>query len=337
MAKIVLGLWATHGPTLSTTPEQWLMRLPADHKNKRLFYRGTPYDFEGLTKLRADENLAEKCTLEERTKRHAACQVAIEKLATTFEEVAPDATIIFGNDQRELFLETVMPAFTVYHGDTYYGEPPTPEQEQKAPPGIKEAEWGCKPPVYTDYPGMPELGKMAIKELMDAEFDVAQSTEVPRHEGHWSSGISHAFGFILIRIMKQNVTPVLPLITNTFFPPNQPTAKRCFNFGRTVARAIKAWEPDKRVAVVGSGGMSHFVIDEDFDAKFMAAIQARDVDYLTSIDESYFQSGTSELKNWISAAGALFETELSGEIIDYQSCYRSEAGTGTANGFISWT
>ena len=47
--------------------------------------------------------------------------------------------------------------------------------------------------------------------------------------------------------------------------------------------------------------------------------------------------GTSELRNWISAAGALFDTGLSGDIIDYQPCYRSEAGTGTAQGFVAWT
>ena len=48
-------------------------------------------------------------------------------------------------------------------------------------------------------------------------------------------------------------------------------------------------------------------------------------------------SGTSELRNWISAAGALFETTLAGDVIDYQTRYRSEAGTGTAQGFVAWT
>ena len=42
------------------------------------------------------------------------------------------------------------------------------------------------------------------------------------------------------------------------------------------------------------------------------------------------------LKNWIAAAGALFETDLAGDVVEYQPCYRSEAGTGTANGFVYW-
>ena len=32
----------------------------------------------------------------------------------------------------------------------------------------------------------------------------------------------------------------------------------------------------------------------------------------------------------------MFETSLQGEMIDYVPCYRSEAGTGTANGFVCW-
>jgi len=137
--------------------------------------------------------------------------------------------------------------------------------------------------------------------------------------------------------MRDQVIPHVPLISNTFFPPNQPTARRCFQFGRSVGRAIRAWESDARVAVIGSGGMSHFVIDEDFDRKIFDALASRDENTLCSIGEAWFQAGTSELKNWIAAAGVLFETRLHGSVVDYQPCYRSEAGTGTANGFVYWS
>jgi hypothetical protein len=59
------------------------------------------------------------------------------------------------------------------------------------------------------------------------------------------------------------------------------------------------------VAVFASGGMSHFVIDEEFDRKFVGALKSRDKDYLTSIPLKDLQSGTSELKSWISLAGLL--------------------------------
>ena len=51
--------------------------------------------------------------------------------------------------------------------------------------------------------------------------------------------------------------------------------------------------------------MSHFVIDEELDRTFVAALKKRDKEYLTSIPLKVLQSGTSELKSWISLAGAL--------------------------------
>ncbi len=336
MADIVLGMWATHGPTLSTTPEEWLLRLPADHARKNHPFRGGVYDFPGLVALRKDEGLAAQASLEERTRRSAACRAAIEVMADAFEAAAPDVAIIFGNDQNELFLDDVMPALTVFDGPTIWNEPASEEQAAKMAPGIHAAEWGHNPPVRTDYPGHPELGGRIIKAAMAQDFDVARSHRLPENPGHWSSGIGHAFGFIYRQIMRDKVVPNVPLITNTFFPPNQPTARRCFAFGQLVGRVIREWDSDARVAIIGSGGMSHFVIDEDFDRMIIDAIARRDGDALCAIDESCFQSGTSELKNWIAAAGALFETDLSGGLVDYQPCYRSEAGTGTANGFIKW-
>jgi OH-DDVA oxygenase/3-O-methylgallate 3,4-dioxygenase len=83
--------------------------------------------------------------------------------------------------------------------------------------------------------------------------------------------------------------------------------------------------------------MSHFVINEDFDRELIGAIQSRDAAYVKSISPMLMKDGTSELLNWISASGCLFDTSLSGELIDYVPCYRSEAGSGTAQGFIAWT
>jgi OH-DDVA oxygenase len=84
--------------------------------------------------------------------------------------------------------------------------------------------------------------------------------------------------------------------------------------------------------------MTHFTINEDFDRALIAAIEKRDEGFMRSVDPAYMKDGTSELLNWISAAGCLFQTTgLSGGLIDYVPCYRSEAGTGTAQGFITWT
>jgi OH-DDVA oxygenase/3-O-methylgallate 3,4-dioxygenase len=78
------------------------------------------------------------------------------------------------------------------------------------------------------------------------------------------------------------------------------------------------------------------VIDEAFDRKFVDALQRKDKSYLTSIPLKDLQSGTSELKSWISLAGAMENIDTKMHEIDYVPCYRSPAGTGTANGFYWW-
>jgi len=128
----------------------------------------------------------------------------------------------------------------------------------------------------------------------------------------------------------------VPIIQNTFFPPNQPSARRAYQFGRAVKRAIDSWQSDKTVAVFGSGGMSHFVIDEEFDRAFVDALRRKDRDHLMSIPLVDLQSGTSELKSWVTLAGVLEDADSRMHELDYVPCYRSTAGTGTANGFYWW-
>jgi OH-DDVA oxygenase len=336
MAEVVLGVWTTHGPTLSTTPEQWLLRLPADKQRPDHPFRGKKYDFPSLVELRRAENLASKATLEERTRRAKDCRSAIDRVADIYEASRADVAVIFGNDQHEVFLDDLIPALTVFNGATLWNEPSSEAQAARSPPGIHVSEWGHKPPQYTEYPGHPELANLILNQAMADGFDIARSSKLPEHPGNWHSGIGHAFGFIYRQIMRDKPVANVPLFANTFFPPNQPSARRCFAFGQSVGRAIRALNPDLRVAVFGSGGMSHFVIDENFDRMLIDALQARDAERLCSIGEEYFQSGTSELKNWIGAAGCLFDTDLTGDLVDYVPCYRSEAGTGTANGWIAW-
>jgi len=338
MAEVVLGMWTTHGPTLSTTPDEWLLRLPADHANKAHPFRGGTYDFDTLVELRRGEDLAFKSSSAERVRRHALCRAAVDRMAEIYAAAKPDVAIIFGNDQNELFRKDAMvPAFTIFNGDTIWNEPASLAQAAMHPPGIHAAEWGHKPAQYTQYPGHPELANAMLRHLTQSGFDINRASELPRHDNHWHSGIGHAFGFIYRQIMRDVVIPNVPIIANTFFPPNQPTAKRMFQLGQAIGEVVRSWHSDLRVAVFGSGGMSHFVVDEQLDHEFIDAISKRDAEYLSNIEEKTLQSGASELKNWIGAAGLLFGTQLQGGLVDYIPCYRSEAGTGTANGFVAWT
>jgi len=336
MAEIVLGIWTTHGPQLSTTPEQWMLRVPADRKRKHWF-KGKEYSFEELTELRRNENLAEKSSLEARTRNHAACQAAIAKVAAIWREVNPDVCVVFGNDQRELVLPEMQPAYTIFHGETFWNGPLPKERAATLPPGIGEAEWANRTHDRAEYRGLPDLAQQLLERGLDSGWDFAASSAWPDHPSpHHHVGTPHAFAYLLRRVMEDRAVPMLPIITNTFFPPNQPRPWRCFELGRLVHGVLTEWKKDVRVAVFGSGGMSHFVINEEFDQALFQAIQNRDAGYLRAINPNLMKDGTSELLNWISASGCLFQTKLSGERIDYVPCYRTEAGTGTAQGFVVW-
>src|SRR5213080_3906921 len=115
MAEIVLGIGASHGPLLSTPPEQWNLRAKADRENKSHWFRGRTYDYESLLKARAP-GFAPEVTVETRRERHAQCRRAMDVLGRKFNEVSPEAVVIVGNDQREFFNPGLTPAITVYRG-----------------------------------------------------------------------------------------------------------------------------------------------------------------------------------------------------------------------------
>jgi 3-O-methylgallate 3,4-dioxygenase len=78
--------------------------------------------------------------------------------------------------------------------------------------------------------------------------------------------------------MRDNPCPSVMVTVNTFYPPNQPRARRCFDFGQSILKAIRAWDSDQRVALIASGGLTHFVIDEEVDRTFLAALENNDLD-----------------------------------------------------------
>jgi hypothetical protein len=91
------------------------------------------------------------------------------------------------------------------------------------------------------------------------------------------------------------------------------------------------------VALIASGGLTHFAIDEELDRKVLAAMQAGDLAALERIPEEMFRSpGTGEIKNWLPLAAATVELGMKMNLIDYVPCYRSPAGTGTAMAFAYW-
>jgi hypothetical protein len=285
--------------------------------------------------LRRGENLAAQITPEVSRARHERCQNALRRLADLFYEHRPDVAVVIGNDQMEVFTGDHVPALAMFWGDYVEGHPRTPEFLAKLNRAVARAEADRTPPVYTQYPCLPGLGKHMIESAIGEGFDVAQLRRLTVGEIGVNSA-PHAYGFVYRRIMRDKVVPHVPVFVNTFYPPNQPPVARCFAFGRSLARAVASWPDDWSVAVIASGGLTHFVVDEELDTCILDGIKKADVAALSRIPESMFQSGTSEIKNWIVAAGVMAEAALSMNLLDYVPCYRSEAGTGSAMGFAQW-
>jgi len=320
---------------LSVPREIWSERVIADRANPQHFYRGKTYTFDELVALRKKESLSAQIAPAVCRERHARCQQAIRRLADIFDTNRPDIAVVIGNDQMEVFTRDHVPAFAVFWGEFAEGIPRTPEFLATLQPGIAAAEADRTPSEYTRYPTLPDLGRYMIECAIHDGFDVAQLTRLTTGE-IGSNAVPHAWGFVYRRIMRDKVVPHVPVFVNTFYPPNQPRVTRCFEFGRSMARAISSWPANKTVAVIGSGGLTHWVLDEDLDRFVLDALKNGDVGMLSSISEGVFQAGTSEIKNWITVAGIMAETRLKMDIVDYVPCYRSEAGTGNAMAFAYW-
>lgn len=334
MARIAFGIGSSHGPMLSTPPDMWHLRAGADRNNSRHFFRGKAHDFPALLAARQPGFIAE-ITVAERTKRYDACQRALDALAARFKEMRPDVVVIVGNDQRELFRDDNTPAFMVYTGGKIENIPLTEEQKSKLPAGIAVAEEGHCPPGGAVYSGAPNLALHLVNSLMDQEFDVSEASHLPKPEGH-EHGIPHAFGFLYRRIMADNPPPSVPLFVNAGVPHNVPRIRRCLRFGHALTKAIEGWKEDARVAVFASGGLTHFVVDEELDRRVLKGMQDRDEKALETIPEELLLGNTCEIRNWLAVSASMNAAAKKMTLIDYVACYRTEAGTGSAMGFVLW-
>jgi hypothetical protein len=165
---------------------------------------------------------------------------------------------------------------------------------------------------------------------IDGELDVVRVTE-PNNQG-----LPHGYAFVVKRLFSNRPRPIVPIFENTCYPPNQPTPKRSFQFGQEIGRAIESWDSETRVAVIASGGLSHFVVDEELDWSVLNALRDKDAERLMSVPRERLYSAASETQNWIALGGALQNTDLNFELVEYVPVYRTPAGTGGGWGFARW-
>ena len=88
------------------------------------------------------------------------------------------------------------------------------------------------------------------------------------------------------------------------------------------------------MGVLATGGLSHFVIDENLDRGVIKALEEKDHEHLPTLPTELLNAGNSEIRNWITTAAMVQDKDM--KLIDYVPCYRSEASTGCAMAFAYW-
>ena len=145
----------------------------------------------------------------------------------------PDVCIVVYNDHASCFSLALTPTFALGVAESYQ-----PHDEGYGPRPV---------PVVQ---GAPELSWHLAESLILDEFDITIVSEMTVDHG-LTVPLSVLFG-------QPESWPcqVIPLCVNVIqYPP--PTGRRCLKLGQAIRKAIEAYPVDVRVAVIGTGGLSH--------------------------------------------------------------------------------
>ena len=328
MARLVAAFGSSHSIMLVSQREDWQHGFRVvDPKNPHYYDKAGNHVTYGDLLERAPADAEAMVTPERMGERYDQSEAAMDELRERIRAAKLDVLIVVGDDQTELFRTTNNPAFAIYYGETIRNakRETSPNESWYARARTMRQE----PDADVHYPVMSEMARWMIRELCERDFDIAAMDGLERgqYEGH-------AFSFIHRRYLQGLELPVIPVIVNTFDRPNQPTPRRCIRLGAALRELIDAYPEDLRVGVLASGGLSHFVVDEELDLGIIDAIRRKDSTWLAALDPKQLQAGTSEIRNWIIAVEAVKSLDL--EWVSYTPGYRSPALTGTGLCFAAW-
>ncbi len=208
-------------------------------------------------------------------------------------ETKPDVAIIVFNDHASAFSQELIPTFVLGVAEQF-----TPADEGYGPRQV---------PVVK---GHPEFAWHIAESLIFSEFDMTIAN---------SMAVDHGLTVPLsIMCDRPDEWPcaVIPLCVNVIqYPP--PTGLRCYKLGKALRDAIDSYRADLRVAIFGTGGMSHQLqgeragmINEEFDQNFFDQL-SRNPQSLADIShgEYLMQAGSEgiELVMWLIMRGAMNE------------------------------
>ena len=216
---------------------------------------------------------------------------AMNELGKVLDETKPDAILFFGADHVETFSVSCVPSFAIVAGDRAVAKFAGREHNL---------------PIHR------ELAEDILNKLVvDHSFDMAYSEDAE---------LGHAFSIPFEYVIGKRRFPVVPFFTNVYVPP-LPTPRRCAALGKAIAEIVKGRK--ERVAIIASGGMSHFpgttkylTPEFDFDRWLVSQFEAGNTDALLNMTGTQLDEvGNTEMLSWAVMFGAIGAME--GELIDY--------------------
>ena len=266
MAQLAAAYGSSHSLMLVTTKEDWIERFRVSDRRMPLFDRkGNALSYDDLL-MAAPDDSESWASAEALGKPMTIRSLPSPSCARRSKRQSWTALIVVGDDQHELFDDRLMPAFAIYYGETIRnaGEPETLPEDWYKRAQTKRREPGGD----VNYPCHAGLALHLIEGLTRREADVTalRGLRDDEHEGH-------AYSYIHRTYLQEKRIPVVPVFLNTYYPPNPPTPKRCVQLGRDIAELISEYPEDIRVGLIASGGLSHFVVDEELDRGLMEAFK----------------------------------------------------------------
>jgi hypothetical protein len=150
MARIALGLASSHSPMLCVPAEQWVASYGAKDQHDPSLN-----NYQELERRNA-ARLAPQLSLESCHERYRRVQRAMDTIATTLQQAAPDAVIVIGDDHHEMFPEDHMPAINIYRGEKYLN---LPADLEKVPPFRRAGMWAYHPDNSQWHPCHAQLAR----------------------------------------------------------------------------------------------------------------------------------------------------------------------------------
>jgi len=170
------------------------------------------------------------------------------------------------------------------------------------------ADEGRQTRAFDPLPGNSDFAWHLARWLVEDEFDMTICQEMPLDHG-----VLAPLPLLLGHPWR---VPIVPLAVNVIQHP-LPTARRCFRLGQAIGRAIAAYPPDFKIAVLGTGGLSHQLHGPDFgvvnpawDGEFLDRLEGDPAALAALSHDEYMRRGGAEAVEmiiWLIMRGALGE------------------------------